>query len=302
MKQTLKIGGVLLLALTLGMWISMSQINKKKEHLQARLTEQEQMVFQKEIAMNEMLQLIESVEGQMDEIVQREQLMTTINETNVTERDEKLRLNLEKIDALVIRSKEDLAELQKRERQSELKLGLFEKRIANLNTQLKEKETALHGLKTVLEEKEAILLQVQGERADLQQALDTQQVLMKTQHEQLKNIQAENKKLYKSYLAIGTYHELKDKGLVQKEGGFLGIFGKKINLTVETPSQHFMEVDRREMHKLRIEAIALELVSKHPSDSYQIVRGKNETESILEIIDHEAFWKWSKRLVISKNT
>lgn len=105
-------------------------------------------------------------------------------------------------------------------------MGLFEKRIDHLNTQLKAKETALNGLKTVLEEKEAILLQIQVERADLQQVLDTQQVFMKSQHEQLKNIQAENKKLYKSYLAIGTYHELKDKGLVQKKVVFLEFLGR----------------------------------------------------------------------------
>lgn len=85
---------------------------QKKDYLQARLTKQEQMVFQKEIAMNNMLQLIESVESQLDEIVRREELMTTIHETNETKRDEKLRLNLKQIDALVIRTKEDLAELQ----------------------------------------------------------------------------------------------------------------------------------------------------------------------------------------------
>ena len=298
----MKIGGVLLLALTLGMWIHMSQINKKKEQLQVELTQKEQSVFQKELAMNEMLHLIESVEDQMDEIVRREQLVSTVSQADAAQGDKKLLENLKQIDALVLRTKHDMAELQKRERQSELRLGLFEKRISKLSAQLKAKEVSISDLKAALDEKEQALLQAQADNDGLQQVVEVQQISLAEQRQEMAEVHAENKSLYKSYLAIGTYDELKNKGLVKKEGGFLGIFGRKLHIEQNTPFKYFMEIDRRDVQKLRIEAKALKLVSKHPSQSYQIIQGENESESILEITDNEAFWKWSKRLVISKNT
>ena len=106
----------------------------------------------------------------------------------------------------------------------------------------------------------------------------------------------------KGYLAIGTYNELRDKGVVDKEGGFLGILGRKMTLQEDADLKQFMAVDKRDISRLRIEADQLSLVSEHPSDSYSILPGETEDVKILEITNPDTFWQISQYLVISKKT
>ena len=55
MKQTMKVGMVLLGALTIAMWFGMSSINKKKEALSANIEQLERKSLQKELVYEEMV-------------------------------------------------------------------------------------------------------------------------------------------------------------------------------------------------------------------------------------------------------
>ena len=71
---------------------------------------------------------------------------------------------------------------------------------------------------------------------------------------QNRQLEALNKELNKAYLIIGTYDELKDKGVVDKEGGFLGLIGRKMTLQENADLKQFMVVDKRDISRLTIDA------------------------------------------------
>ncbi|MEC7754431.1 MULTISPECIES: hypothetical protein [Roseivirga] len=301
MKQTMKVGMVLLGALTIAMWFGISSVSKKKEVLTNQYTELEAEIMQKELAFNDILTLYDKVEGQIGDILERERLVQQHNADQLDKRNpQKIFKQISMIDDLIFRSKQDLRQLEDEAKSANLKLGLFEKRIAGLQAELSTRSETIASLKEELSKKDESLAKLIVEQDSLHSTIHAQLENLEQRSLEVKQLTAQNNELNKSYLAIGTYEDLKAKGVVMKEGGFLGLFGKAWKLQEEADEAAFMTVDRRNLQRLRIEASMLDLVSSHPEGSYQILPGESEAEKVLEITDPERFWKVSKYLVISK--
>lgn len=301
MKQTMKVGMVLLGALTIAMWFGISSVTKKKEVLSNQYNQLESQMIQKESAFEDMLSLYDKVEDQIGDILERENLIQHQGNDRLDRRNnEKIFKEISMIDDLIFRSKQDLLRLEDEAKSSNLKLGVFEKRINGLQADLKERAEVISTLKAELSKKDETLAMMITEQDSLNRTINAQLENLELRALEVQQLTAQNSELNKSFLAIGTFEDLESKGVVAKEGGFLGIFGKRVALQEEADEKAFMTVDRRNMQTLRIEAASLSLVSNHPQGSYQIVPGESESEKVLEITDPEAFWKISKYLVISK--
>ena len=303
MKQTVKIGVVILGALTLAMWFGMSSVNKKKEQLASHVERLERRAVQKELVFEEMVGMIDEVEGQMEEILKRENLvLNQRGESFNGDQKEKLVAELQMIDELILRSAEDIQELTDQVRSAELGSNVLQKKINALQADLKNRVEEVLTLKTELVAKDEALAFLMNQTDSLTNSLEIYQETMGAQELKINQLQALNHELNKGYLAIGTYHELKQKGVVAKEGGLLGFLGRKLTLEEDAKLDQFMTIDKRELNQLRIEARNLALVSEHPSDSYAILPGETEEVKILEITNPDTFWQISQYLVISKKT
>jgi len=301
MKQSMRIGMVLLGALTVALWFGISSVTKKKEVLTNQYNQLETELMKKESAFDEMLTLYDKVEDQISDILEKENLIQNHGNDRLDKRsNEKVFKEISMIDDLIFRSKQDLKKLEDEARGANLKLGVFEKRINGLQAELNERAEVISTLKGELSKKDQTLAMMINKQDSLNQTITAQLGDLEQRALEVKQLTAQNSELNKSFLAIGTLQDLESKGVVAKEGGFLGIFGKTVKLQEEADEKAFMTVDRRNVQTLRIEAMSLSLVSSHPQGSYQIVPGANETEKVLEITDPEAFWKISKYLVISK--
>lgn len=301
MKQSMKVGMVLLGALTIAMWFGISSVTKKKEVLTNQYNQLETQLIEKESAFEGMLALYDKVENQIGDILVRENLIQHRGNDRLDRRNnEKIFKEISMIDDLIFRSKQDLQQLEDEAIGANLKLGVFEKRINSLQVALNERAEVISSLKAELSERDQALALMISKQDSLNLTINAQLSDLEQKALEVQQLTAQNSELNKSFLAIGTLKDLERKGVVAKEGGFLGIFGKRMKLQEEADEKAFMTVDRRSMQTLRIEASSLSLVSSHPQGSYQIVPGENETEKVLEITNPEAFWKISKYLVISK--
>lgn len=303
MKQTVKIGMVLLGALTLAMWFGVSSTNKKKEQLSVQVENLEKKALQKELVFADMVGMIDEVESQIDEIVKRENLIARQNGQEFNN-DQKTKMvtELQMIDDLIIRSAEDIKQLNDKVRSSDIRLGVFQKQINGLQADLKDRAEQIVNLKTELVAKDQALAFLMDQADSLNTTINAQLQTLDNKDFEIGQLTALNTELNKGYLAIGTFDELKNKGVVDKEGGFLGLLGRKLTLQEDAELAQFMTVDKREMSQLRIEASKLSLVSEHPSDSYSILPGETDDVKILEITDPDTFWQISQYLVISKKT
>lgn len=299
----MKIGVVLLGALTLAMWFGMSSINKKKEVLAQDVEMLEKRALQKELIFKEMVGMIDDVETQIDEIVKRENLIVDQRKERFSnDQKSKLITELQMIDQLIIDGADAIQSLNDKVRSSELRLGVFQKKINGLQADLKNRAQQIVDLKTELVAKDEALAFLMDQTDSLNVQINAYVETIGQKEFEIDQLQATNTELYKGYMAIGTFDELKAKGVVDKEGGFLGFLGRKMALQEDAELGQFMTVDKRNVNRLRIEASKLSLVSEHPSDSYQILPGDSEAIKVLEITNPETFWQISQYLVISKKT
>lgn len=303
MKQTMKIGVVLLGALTIAMWFGISSTTKKKEVLEDQYAQLEKEILRKESAFEEVMDLITEVEDQIGTIVEKEGLVYGQSQEPLNSgKKENILKEIAMIDNLIFRSNQNIRTLTDKVKSSDIKLGVFEKRINALQADLKERQSVIVDLKTELIAKDEAMALLINQTDSLNTTINAQVEEIGQRELEVKQLTALNDELNKGYMAIGTFDDLRAKGVVVKEGGFLGFIGRKIGLQEDALKSEFIELDKRKVNKLRIEATSLSLISDHPSDSYQILPGEDETVKILEIINPEAFWQISKYLVISKKS
>ena len=110
----------------------------------------------------------------------------------------------------------------------------------------------------------------------------------------------QTKEANKAYYIVGTYSELKELGIVNKSGGFIGI-GKKQQASENMDVSHFQTIDRTKVTTITVNQRKAQIISKHPEGSYELVMDENDSKTVayLTIKDVNAFWRFTKYLVIS---
>ena len=102
--------------------------------------------------------------------------------------------------------------------------------------------------------------------------------------------------LHKAYYTHGTYKELKENDVLDREKRFLGI-GKNKALKENFNEEYFTELDIRETEQIPLNAKKAKVISEHASDSYRFVY-QDDLISYLKIENPDEFWKTTKYAVI----
>jgi hypothetical protein len=101
----------------------------------------------------------------------------------------------------------------------------------------------------------------------------------------------------KAFIVCGTYKELRAKGLLTREGGFIGL-GKTKSLAGTFSDSAFGQIDITVTKSIPVNSKSAKLITEHPKNSYQFIRNKDKKIESLEITDPVQFWKISKYAVI----
>ena len=182
------------------------------------------------------------------------------------------------------------------------------KKIAFLNAQLKKSGGTIQVLQTKISELEATMKQNENEISELKTSLvnkkfevdqlNTKVVVMQdTIAKKDEKISTQTYEMNKAFYVCGTFKELKAKGLLTKEGGFIGL-GRTETLTGKFPNNSFVEIDLTQMKLIPVNSKSAKLISDHPAGSYEFIRDKDKKIESIEIKDPALFWKASKYAVI----
>ncbi|MCB0792043.1 MAG: hypothetical protein H6595_02345 [Flavobacteriales bacterium] len=185
--------------------------------------------------------------------------------------------DLHAIDSLLEANRTLIARLKKEARANGGRIDEMQRAVAELEQRIMEKDTEIGTLKEQL--------------ASTNSSLATL-IEMYRDKEQLSELQRDE--LNTAHYAVGTAKELRDNGVLTKEGGFIGI-GKvsKLN-TAALNSAYFKQIDIKEVTTIPVMAKKATLVTSHPAGSY---RFEGEVDALV-ITDPEAFWSLSKYLVV----
>lgn len=258
------------------------ELNAQNEELNQQLVEQEQTI-------EEMMATFDEIEYNLDIIHHKEKLVEG-HSSNSTELDEEMRdeivQDIQFINTLLNKSQDQVADLQKQLKRSGREMASFKNKATKLSAQLEEKGEEIAALKGQLEESEFAT-------QELNAAMDELVAEVQRQKEVLESVDRE---LHTAYIAKGTYKELSERGLVDKEGGVLWL-GRTKTLEESAPMNQFTAVDTREITNLVVDAKKAKLITKHPEDSYKFEEVDGEI-AMLQITNPDKFWRVSDHLVL----
>lgn len=252
-----------------------AELEKEKIEASDEMGKQGEIILEFVGSMNE-------IEENLSKIKAQEGIMATRFNTRDVELDNPLKSriinDIDLINNLLKENKEKMAvlnaKLKKSKNSSNLKIAELEKMVEGLANRIQEKDAEIAELRTKLTEANAQL-----------------KVLFEEYNFRLEEIGAQEDKLNTAYYCFGTSKELKERGVISKKGGFIGI-GKTSGLSEDFNKEYFTQVDISILTEIDLLSKKAKMITNHPSESYELTAEK------IMIKDAEAFWGASKYLVI----
>lgn len=234
---------------------------------------------EKEAALQEFIASFNEIQENLNAIKEKEKIVGSVHtKADVKNKEGQIKEDIQAIYDLMNKNKNRIGALTKKLKDSNLKLEGLEKMIANLQNTINLKDAEIDDLKNQI------------------QSLDIELSSLATNY---KAVEAESNEktdmLNTAYYVIGTSKELKEKQIISKEGGFIGI-GKTTKVSNDFNKEYFTKVNITETTSISIGAKKVKILSTHPSGSYKLI-GEKPVEK-LEITDTKEFWSASKYLVI----
>ncbi len=196
------------------------------------------------------------------------------------------------LNELLQKNKEQVASLQKKLNNSNYRIGKLnamvaelEQMVGNLEKQVKVKDTEIARLS----------LDVQNLSKDVVQLNEKISAIESESQEKTNTIESQTRELNQAFYVVGSREELKDSGVIERTGGFLGI-GKSSEIKKDFSKDMFTEIDLRDLEIVPLNVKKAEVISVHPAGSFHISGEK--TADTLYIDNKTQFWSVSRYLVV----
>jgi len=234
---------------------------------------------EKEAALQDFVSAFNEIQDNLNTIKEKEKIVTNSTKSgDVKSKEDQIKEDLQAIYDLIGKNKSRINSLSKKLKNANVKIKGFEEMIASLQAQIADKDNTIAELKSAIE---ALNIELSNLNTNYQEV--EQEAEVKTE------------KLNTAYYAFGTSKELKEKGIITKEGGFIGI-GKSTKVKDDFNKEYFTKIDVTTTASIPIGGKKAKILTTHPSSSYKLV-GEKTVEKI-DITNAEEFWSASKYLVI----
>jgi archaellum component FlaC len=250
-----------------------------------------QNLNQRDSLLGDMMSAFGQIEQSLNYIKdQRKIISSTTNDPELAEnKKDQIVKDVQTMSAMLEENRTRLNSLSKQLKNSGIKIAGLEKRISELTTELETRNNDMIALKSELEKKDFEVAQLNTQVTDLTAVKQQQEGVITQQTSEINDLNT-------AYFTSGTAKALKEKGLITKEGGFLGL-GKIKTLSTTAKSEYFSAYDIRNTHSFDVNAKSAKLISEHPAGSYQFIT-KDDQIASLEISNPKEFYKYSKYVVV----
>lgn len=282
---------------------SLALINRSKSEvkdLSAEKIELQNSLENRDSVVNELLGAFDSIENNLTYINKKRSQLIVDNRESKPSQHENIIRDIRLMDDLLIENSLKIEELEKKLKDSGIQLKVFKNKIAGLNKRIKQQNVQIAELKMYVQDQDKMLIALNSQNDTLEQTLiafrDTIAVKEEIILQKEEIIEKHISMLNKGFFASGTYKELFEKGVLTKQGGFLGI-GKNKILQSNLNDDYFTEVDITQNRTIPLNAKKINLISEHPVNSYKLIE-EDGLITKLEIEIPEDFWKITHYAVI----
>jgi chromosome segregation ATPase len=231
----------------------------------------------------------DQIEKNLQAIKEKEKIITLSANDREFSKDKKAQIleDIQYINNLLEQNKKKIATLNEQLKKSGGTIKGLQTKITELEAAMKQSEIEISDLKTALTEKNFRIEQLNTKVNDMQVAIEQKDQTINTQIAEMN----------KAYFTAGTFKTLKAKGLVYKEGGFLGI-GKNKELKENFPDSLFSQIDITVTKTIPVNSKSAKLITEHPAGSYEMIHEDKDQIAYIEITKPNEFWKISKYAVV----
>jgi hypothetical protein len=236
-------------------------------------------INEKEAALQEFVASFNEIQENLNVIKEKEKIVSNVtSKSDVRNKQSQIREDIQAIYDLMEKNKNRITSLSAKLKNSNLKISGMQKMIENLQLSLNLKDEEINELRT----------RIEGLNVELSNLGSNYRAIEKENA-------AKTEALNTAYYAIGTSKELKEKNVIAKEGGIIGL-GKSTKVTPDFNREYFTKVNITQTNAISLGAKKVKLLTTHPKSSYKLI-GEKPVEK-LEIINPTEFWSSSKYLVI----
>lgn len=277
-------------------FVALISCNQKKiDRLQAMQDSTVQVSFQKDTTIVSFISVMNEIQENLDSIKAIEKIVSVQAASNVELKTDAKRQIIEDvtmIHELLLKNKALVASLQKKLKNSNVKIAELEKMISLMTKQLAGKDEEIAMLNGELRK---LHIDVEGLNVKIKDITADSEKKLQTITEKTKTIEEQTIEINTVHFAYGTVKELAENNVIEKEGGVLGV-GRTVKMKKDFNQAYFSISDLRDFKQLDLNVKKAKIVTTHPEGSYHFT-GEKTVESL--VIDNPVeFWKASKYLLI----
>lgn len=253
-------------------------------------TELAMQLNQRDSIINEWVLAFNEIESDIKKITERENMLSIQSMDPEITQDKKNEImkEIQIIRELIEQNKKKITSLNSQLRSSGIKIASLQARVDTLDAHIAQRDKDMAALKTELIDRNF-------EIGQLNEKVGTMEIAVA---EKESKITQQTEEMNTAYVVSGTYKDLKEKGLLIKEGGVLGL-GRKESLQENFNNDNlFTQIDITETLTIPVNSKDAKLVTEHPANSYALIKDNEDKIAYIEIKDPATFWKISKYAVV----
>jgi predicted nuclease with TOPRIM domain len=280
------------------MTVSCNKMKEENARLKAKNDSLLALGFQKDTTVMEFVRAFNEIQSNLDSIKMKENIIgqNTKGGTEVqASAREQITGDINAIYQMLQKNRATVAELRKKLKGSDAKVAELQTMIDNLEKSITEKDAQIADLKDQLGKMNIKVNDLGNQVTSLNSNVDNLSAENKAKQQALDEKTAA---LNTAYYVIGTTKDLKDKKIIDKTGGFIGI-GRSKNVNTDFDKSNFTKCDITVLTELPINKKKAVLLSKHPAGSYKLESADKKMVQKLVILNYTDFWSQSKYLVIA---
>lgn len=279
------------------MTVSCNKMKEENARLKAKNDSLLALGFQKDTTVMEFVRAFNEIQSNLDSIKMKENIIgqSTKGGTEVqASAREQITGDINAIYQMLEKNRATVATLRKQLKTANAKIPELEAMIANLEKSIVEKDAEIADLKDQLGKLNIKVADLGNQVNNLNTNVDNLSAENKAKQQA---IEEKTAALNTAYYVIGTTKELKDKKVIDKTGGFIGL-GRSKTVTADFDKSNFTKVDITTLTELPINKKKATLLSNHPVGSYKLESADKKSVDKLVILNYADFWSRSKYLVI----
>lgn len=225
---------------------------------------------------------VREIQENLDRIKQREKIISVTgpenNQTTVAD--------IKELDEWIVANDKKMNILQGKLKKMTNKNADLQYLVTNLSQQIAVKDTEIAMLQTNLSKANSDLQTVNA-------SFNDSIVVINVERAQVADLTTEKNMVF---YTSGTMKELKDKGIVDKQGGFLGI-GRTAKVHSEIDNSKYTKADLTTLKGITLTGKFKKFITTHPDNSYTVT-GDDKSDYV-SITNPTAFWGESKYVVVA---